>query len=63
MAFEEVRKLWGSRMGDIGPRLTFDVQSPTFGDTIDVRVHFNQIINDFDANTDLNFQINLISRM
>ena len=49
-------------MGDIGPRLTFDVQSPTFGDTIDVRVHFNQIINDFDANTDLEFSnLNLIS--
>ena len=62
LAFEEVRKLWGNGMGDIGPRLTFDVQSPTFGDTIDVRVHFNQIINDFDANTDLEFSnLNLIS--
>ena len=43
----------GNGMGDIGPQARFEVENPSFGQTIEATIFFNQSIADFNASQDL----------
>ncbi|MDG0965255.1 MAG: hypothetical protein P8O23_09315, partial [Opitutales bacterium] len=55
LAFNEVAKLWGNGLGDLGPTVDLQVESPTYGTQINLTAQFNQPISDFNASADLEF--------
>ena len=53
LSIGEVSQLWGNGMGDIGPQARFEFENPSFGQTIEATIFFNQSITDFNASQDL----------
>ena len=53
LSIGEVSQLWGNGLGDIGPQARFEFENPSFGQTIEATIFFNQSITDFNASQDL----------
>ena len=62
LSIGEVSQLWGNGMGDIGPQARFEFENPSFGQTIEATIYFNQSNSDYNATKDLQLSgMNLVS--
>ncbi|MDG1138462.1 MAG: hypothetical protein P8N49_02955 [Opitutales bacterium] len=51
---DEVLKLWGNGLGDLGPKARIQLQSPVWSPEVNGTLIFNQQVTDFTASEDLN---------
>ena len=55
LSVNEVNKLWGNGMGDLGPNARIETDSIAWADQLSARLVLNQPVNDFNATQDLQF--------
>ena len=53
LSHSEVLSLYGNGLGDLGPNASISASSPVYEEEISAIISFNQIIDDFDATSDL----------